>query len=277
MSPPDLLRLGLFLGVLAAALTWQTLAPARGVTGRTGKRWLVNGALLLASQAVARLAAPLAAMSAAVWAQAHQIGLAHWLTLSDWAAFALALIALDVAIYAQHRAMHESPILWRFHAIHHADAHVDATTALRFHPGEILASMLWKSLVVIALGAPVWAVLAFEAAVNTLALFNHANGRLPRPIEGLLKPWLITPALHRLHHDAAAGAAASNYGFSVSLWDRWFGTFADRPEPAHLGLRDPPGDPESLVAMFAAPFRFRRDAAPALGDQPGRQGGDAGG
>lgn len=277
MSALDLLRLGLFVGVLAAALTWQVLAPARVAIGRTGKRWLVNGALLLASQGVARWLAPLAAVSAAAWAQTHQIGLARWWAAPSWAEVALCWILLDLAIYAQHRAMHEAPWLWRFHAVHHADAHVDATTALRFHPGEIVISMLWKSAIVIAVGAPIWAVAAFEAAVNALALFNHANGRLPRPLEAALKPWLITPALHRLHHDAAAGAAAANYGFSVSLWDRLFASFADRPEPEQLGLRAPPGDPESLAAMFAAPFTSRRDAVRDPSGRPGPRGDDAGG
>jgi sterol desaturase/sphingolipid hydroxylase (fatty acid hydroxylase superfamily) len=277
MTPIDLARFGVFVAVLAATLAWQALWPARTPVGRVAKRWLVNVAMLLASAAVARLAAPLAAVSAAVWAKANGFGLSHALGLPDWAAFALTLIALDLAIYAQHRAMHRAPLLWRFHAVHHADAHVDATTALRFHPGEILLSMLWKAAVVVALGAPVLAVVVFEAAVNALALFNHANGKLPLALERALKPWLITPALHRLHHDASAGAAAPNYGFSVSLWDRLFGSFADRPEPEHLGLADLPGDPQSLTAMLAAPFTLRRDAGPGPSGPPARPGGGAGG
>ncbi len=277
MTSAELARLGVFFAVLAATLSWQALWPARAPVGRTAKRWFVNLAMLAASTLVARLAAPFAAVSAALWAKTNDFGLSHWLSLPDWAAFALTLIALDLAIYAQHRAMHRAPLLWRFHAVHHADAHVDATTALRFHPGEILLSMLWKATVVAALGAPALAVIVFEAAVNALALFNHANGKLPHRLEFALRPWLITPALHRQHHDASVGAVAPNYGFSVSLWDRLFGSFADRPEPKHLGLADPPGDPQSLAAMFAAPFTFRRDAAPGPADPPARPGGGAGG
>jgi sterol desaturase/sphingolipid hydroxylase (fatty acid hydroxylase superfamily) len=277
MTSADLARLGVFAAVLALTLAWQTLWPARAVVGQTAKRWFVNIAMLVASTLIARLAAPVAAVSAALWAKSHGFGLAHWLSQPDWAAFLLTIVALDLAIYAQHRAMHEATPLWRFHAVHHADAHVDATTALRFHPGEIVLSMLWKSALVVILGAPALAVIAFEAAVNALALFNHANGKLPRAVEAALKPWLITPALHRLHHDASVGARTSNYGFSVSLWDRLFGSFADRPEPAHLGLADPPGDPQSFIAMLAAPFTLRRGAAPGPSDRPGRRGGDAGG
>jgi sterol desaturase/sphingolipid hydroxylase (fatty acid hydroxylase superfamily) len=277
MTTADFARLAIFFAVLAVTLAWQTFWPARAVVGQTAKRWAVNVTMLITSTLVARLAAPLAAVSAALWAKAHGFGLAHWLSLPDWAAFLLTLVALDLAIYAQHRAMHEAPLLWRFHAVHHADAHVDATTALRFHPGEILLSMLWKSAIVMILGAPALAVIVFEASVNALALFNHANGKLPRAAEAAVKPWLITPALHRLHHDASAGAHTPNYGFSVSLWDRLFGSFADRPEPAHLGLVDPPGDPESLAAMLAAPFTSRRDAAPGPTDRPGRRDGGAGG
>lgn len=277
MSSLEALRFGLFVAVLALTLAWQSLAPARSAVGHTGKRWWVNLAMLAVAAAMARLAAPVAAVSAAVWAGANGFGLAHWLSLPDWAAFVVALIVLDLAIYAQHRAMHRIPFLWRFHAVHHADRDVDATTALRFHPGEILLSMVWKSAVVAALGAPVVAVVAFEAAVNALALFNHANGKLAPRLAAALQPWLITPALHRLHHDASAGATAPNYGFSVCLWDRLFGSFADRPEPERLGLVDPPGDPESLTAMLAAPFMPRRDAKSGPADRPARPGGDVGG
>jgi sterol desaturase/sphingolipid hydroxylase (fatty acid hydroxylase superfamily) len=268
-------RFSIFVAVLVATLTWQHLAPARQPVGSVVRRWWVNGSMIVLANLVARLAAPISAVAAATFAQTHQIGLSYLMSLPIWAACLMTLIGLDLAIYGQHRAMHRAPFLWRLHAVHHADPHVDATTALRFHPGEIVLSMVWKALVVVLLGAPVLAVVVFEAAVNALAMFNHANGRLPRWIERALKPWLITPALHRLHHDAAAGAAAPNYGFSVRFWDRLFGSFANRPEPVHLGLVDPPGDPERLVAMLLSPLSARRDATLRRGDPPARPGGDA--
>ena len=149
---------------------------------------------------------------------------------------ALAFIGLDFAIYVQHRAFHRWPSLWRWHAVHHSDGHLDATSALRFHPVELLLSWAWKLLVATLLGATPATLLAFEVAVNALALFNHSSLRFSMATEAALARWLITPAVHRLHHRQDQTGPAVNYGFSVPWWDRLHASW--RAAPAEL--RDMP-------------------------------------
>ena len=222
-------RLTVFLAMLAAMAAWEPAAPARRAEVPRVIRWSNNLALVAIDTAVLRLVLPVLAVGAAVWAEGRGIGLMHLIALPGWLAIVLAVLALDLAIYGQHIVFHKVPVLWRLHRMHHADPIVDVTTGLRFHPVEILVSMLLKMGLVVALGAPPVAVLVFEVILNGASLFNHANIRLPPRVERLTRLFVITPDLHRIHHSEIRAETDSNYGFTVVWWDRLFRTFRARP------------------------------------------------
>ena len=185
---------------------------------------------------MAMLAVPVAAIAAAFYAQAHGIGLLNNVAWPEWLKIVVALLALDLAIWAQHLASHKLPLFWRLHQVHHADRDIDVTTAVRFHPVEIALSMLWKIVVVVPLGASPFAVFLFEVILNACAMFNHANIALPAWLDGVLRLFVVTPDMHRVHHSVIRREHNSNYGFNLSLWDRLFRTYTAQPEAGHQGM-----------------------------------------
>lgn len=234
------LRLTAFLSVLALLLVAQERWPRREpAPGRRG-RWGVNlsmavlGALL--ARAMAGLVVLLGAVAAAQWAARHGVGLLAWLQWPPLAEGALAFLALDCAIYWQHRLFHRLPLFWRLHRMHHSDLDFDTTTGVRFHPVEIGVSMLIKVAVVLALGAPALAVIVFEVALNATSLFNHANLRLPLPLDGALRKLLVTPDMHRVHHSVHRREHDSNYGFNLSWWDHAFRSYTAQPADGHTTM-----------------------------------------
>jgi sterol desaturase/sphingolipid hydroxylase (fatty acid hydroxylase superfamily) len=258
LAHEPLVRLSVFAVVLAAMVLAESLWPARPRHFPRARRWPANLALVIAGTAMLRFVFPLLAVGAAVWAEAHGTGLFHWLALPYWASFLASLLLLDVLIYAQHWAMHLVPILWRLHRVHHTDRDVDATTALRFHPGEIALSMGLKMAAVIALGAPPAAVILFEVVLNAMAMFNHANWKLPRGIERALRLFVVTPDMHRIHHSLKRDETDTNYGFNLSWWDRLFGTYraaASAPD-FPLGLEHfQDASPNGIGFVSFLPFR----------------------
>ena len=251
-------RLSVFAVVLALMALAETLWPARARHFPRTRRWPANLALTIISTAMLRFLFPLLAVGAAVWAQSRGIGLFRLLALPFWASFLASLVLLDVLIYAQHWAMHRVPILWRFHRVHHTDRDVDATTALRFHPGEIALSMGLKMGAVIALGAPPAAVIVFEVVLNATAMFNHANWKMPRGIERALRLIVVTPDMHRIHHSLKREEMDRNYGFNLSWWDKLFGTYraaASAPD-FPLGLEHFQNEaPNGIAFVSLLPFR----------------------
>jgi sterol desaturase/sphingolipid hydroxylase (fatty acid hydroxylase superfamily) len=200
------------------------------------KRWLTNMSILLISSLALRIIFPLAAVGAAIWASSKGYGLLPWLGLPAWLAGIIAFILLDFAIWLEHVASHKVPLFWRIHRMHHADTGFDVTTALRFHPIEIILSMLWKALVIIALGAPPSAVLIFEIVLNGSSMFNHANINLPLNIDRLLRKIIVTPDMHRVHHSTDKRETDSNYGFNFAFWDRIFRTYNAQPAAGHAKM-----------------------------------------
>lgn len=231
------LRLLVFAGVFLLMAAVELFEPRRELTASKGRRWFTNLAILLIDIAVVRLIFPLAAVGVAIWAGERGLGLFNAIPLPGAVAGLASFLALDLAIYAQHVASHKIPLLWRLHRVHHTDRDVDVTTALRFHPVEILLSMVWKGVVIVALGAPPTAVFAFEAVLNGAAMFNHANIRLPAPLEKLLRLAVVTPDMHRVHHSVIHRETDSNYGFNLSVWDRLFRTYVDEPRDGHEAMR----------------------------------------
>jgi sterol desaturase/sphingolipid hydroxylase (fatty acid hydroxylase superfamily) len=230
------IRLTAFLGVLALMALWELAAPKRRQEVPRLLRWSNNVALVAVDTAVVRLAFPILAVGLALVAEERGFGLLQWLAVPYWLAFLLAFLALDLVIYLQHRAFHAVPVLWRLHRMHHADLEFDASTGLRFHPAEIVLSMLLKLAVVAALGAPAAAVLVFEIVLNATSLFNHGNVRLPERVDRLLRLIVVTPDMHRVHHSAVRRETDSNFGFNLPWWDRLFATYRAQPEAGHQAM-----------------------------------------
>nr|WP_172795263.1 sterol desaturase family protein [Pseudovibrio hongkongensis] len=226
------------------------------------QRWFANLGLAVLSAVFLRLALPFLAVAAALWAKWQGVGLLNWFGLASVSPFlagTLAFVLLDLAIWFQHWASHKVPVLWRLHKVHHTDTHVDVSTALRFHPIEITASMLWKIAVVVVVGAPPLAVLIFEILLNAAAIFNHANISLPTWAERPLRWLIVTPDMHRIHHSVRPAETDSNYGFNLSIWDRMFGSYTaaakDPQESMQLGLGQvEPLHSRSLLRLIALPF-----------------------
>ncbi len=240
------IRLGAFIGVFALLALWETIAPLRRRSiGRT-RRWPGNLGVTIIDAVVVRILFPAAAAGMALTAEARGWGLLNQIALPDWASIFIAVVALDLILYAQHVLFHAVPGLWRLHRMHHADLDLDVTTGVRFHPVEIVLSMLIKFAAVVALGVPILAVLIFEIVLNAAAMFNHSNIRLGSGVDRVLRLVLVTPAMHHVHHSVVRRETDSNYGFCLPWWDHLFKTYRRRPEAGYAamtiglaGFRDP--------------------------------------
>jgi len=229
------IRFGVFFSVLLIMAIAEAMSPRRPL--RFGRaRWPANLVIVCIDALMVRLLLPGGAIAAALWANTHAFGLFNWLAWPEGVSVMAAVILLDLVIYGQHILFHSVPALWRLHMVHHADRDIDVTTGLRFHPLEIILSMLIKIVVVALLGAPVLAVIIFEIVLNGMAMFNHANVHLPAKLDQLLRLLVITPDVHRIHHSVITVETNSNYGFNLSLWDRLFGTYRARPARGHAGM-----------------------------------------
>ena len=174
-----------------------------------------------------------AAVGMALVAEDFGWGLFRIVNLPDWAALALTIVLLDFAIYLQHVIVYAIPALWRLHMVHHADVDFDVTTGIRFHPIEIALSMLVKLSAVAALGPPALGVFIFEVLLNGVAMFNHANVRIPAGLERVIRWIIVTPDMHRVHHSVDDKEYSTNFGFNLSCWDRLLGTYLAAPASGH--------------------------------------------
>lgn len=232
-------RFGLFAGIFLLMSVGETLLPRRERRFSRQKRWTVNFGVLISDYlavAAVTLVIPVTATIAALWAEANGWGLFRLVALPVWLEWIIGLAALDFLIWGQHLVTHKIPILWRIHRVHHTDEDLDATSAVRFHPVEIVLSIFVKAAAVVLIGAPALMVVIFEAIVNGTALFNHANLKLPLWLDRIVRVFLVTPDMHRVHHSAILRETNSNYGFALSVWDRLFGTYNDQPEKGHEGM-----------------------------------------
>ncbi|WP_299297372.1 sterol desaturase family protein [uncultured Tateyamaria sp.] len=261
MENETLIRFGVFLGLFALFALAETLLPRRTRSQSRAKRWLTNWGMTVANTLFVRAMAfvlPVLAVGAAVDASNQGWGLLNALTLPLWLEVALAILILDFIIWAQHLITHKVPLLWRLHQVHHADVDIDVTTAIRFHPIEIGLSMLIKIGAVYLLGPAAVAVILFEIILNGTAMFNHANIRLPLWLDAIVRRVLVTPDMHRVHHSVHRHEHDSNYGFSLSIWDRMFGTYIAQPAEGHddmqIGLEWQDDRPARLGWSLGLPF-----------------------
>lgn len=230
------IRLGFFVGVFAAMALWEILAPRRRLSVGKSVRWVNNILLVATNTLVLRLLFPTAALGMALWVNGQGWGLLNLVSWNYWLEMVLAIIVLDFFIYLQHVMVHAVPALWRLHRVHHADLDFDVTTGARFHPIEIVLSMLIKFAVIILLGPTLFAVLVFEVVLNGMAMFNHSNIRLPLALDHLLRMVVVTPDFHRVHHSVEHDETNSNFGFNLSWWDRLFGTYKAQPDKGHTEM-----------------------------------------
>lgn len=268
MSPTTELaiRLAAFSGVFAAMALWELLAPRRPWAVGRAARWPSNLGVLVVDALAVRLLIPIAAVGVALLAAAHGFGLLYWLGWPAWLAGISGFVALDLVIYAQHVVFHHVPWLWRLHRMHHADLDIDVTTGVRFHPIEILLSMLIKIAVVALLGIPAAAVVAFEVVLNATSMFNHSNAAMPAWLDRLARLLVVTPDMHRVHHSVVRAETDSNFGFNLPWWDRLFGTYRAQPAAGHDGIT-------IGLPIFRDPRELRLDR---LLTQPFRQPADSG-
>jgi sterol desaturase/sphingolipid hydroxylase (fatty acid hydroxylase superfamily) len=260
LTNEPLIRLAAFAGILAAMALWELFAPRREQAIGRGRRWPNNLGIVIVDTLLVRLVFPTAAVGVALVAEDRGWGLFHAFDVPYLLAFVASVILLDLVIYLQHVLFHAVPILWRLHRMHHADLEFDVTTGIRFHPIEILLSMILKFGVVVALGAPAAAVLVFEVLLNATSMFNHGNVKLPERVDQWLRWIVVTPEMHRVHHSIVARETNSNFGFNLPWWDRMFGTYRAQPQAGHLGMtigisqfRDP-GELR-LDRLLTQPFR----------------------
>lgn len=254
------IRLGFFIGILAIMAVWEVAAPRRILSTAKLSRWVNNLGIVLLNSVILRVLFPAGAVGVAVFCARQGWGLLNQDPLPDRLAVILSVVVLDFAIYLQHVMFHAVPGLWRLHRVHHADLDFDVTTGARFHPIEIVLSMLFKFAVIVVLGAPALSVVAFEVLLNATAMFNHSNARLPVVLDRVLRRFVVTPDMHRVHHSTEDHEANSNFGFNLPVWDRLFGTYQDQPATGHekmvIGIRDfrDPKQVDRLVGMLTLPF-----------------------
>jgi sterol desaturase/sphingolipid hydroxylase (fatty acid hydroxylase superfamily) len=237
LSNEPAIRLGSFLFLFAIFAIAEALAPRRVRTIARWYRWTNNLLLVVLNTIVLRLLFPAAAVGLAVYVDSQAWGALPFLGVTPLMTIILSVLLLDLAIYGQHVAFHKVPLLWRLHRMHHADLDFDVTTGLRFHPGEIILSMIIKFAAIAALGAPPVAVLLFEIILASTAMFNHSNLRLGLGLDALLRLVIVTPDMHRVHHSVVRSETDSNYGFNVPWWDRLFGTYRVQPAAGHEAMQ----------------------------------------
>lgn len=261
LANEPVIRLAAFVSVFIVMAVWELIAPRRsqGIGRRT--RWPSNVGVVALDTFLVRILFPTTAVGLALFAEAKGFGLFNVWQVPHVLAVAFSVVFLDFVIYLQHVLFHAVPGLWRLHRMHHADLEIDLTTGARFHPVEILMSMLIKFAVIGALGAPAIAVLIFEVLLNATAMFNHSNVHLPERLDRVLRLLVVTPDMHRVHHSVVVRETNSNFGFNLPWWDWMFGTYRAQPEAGHEGMtigvkeiRDPAE--QRLDRMLTQPFRL---------------------
>ncbi|MGB1215184.1 MAG: sterol desaturase family protein [Pikeienuella sp.] len=263
MAGEATIRLAVFIGVFALMALWETARPRRARTIGRPRRWSTNLGLVVVDTIVARLLFPVAAVGAALDAEARGWGLFNQFEAPAGLEIIAAFVLFDLAIWAQHVVFHHVPFLWRFHMVHHADEEMDVSTGLRFHPVEIAASMAIKISLVYLLGPAALAIIMFEVVLNASAMWSHSNLRLPRQIDRVVRTVIVTPDMHTSHHSVERAEHDTNFGFFFSFWDRLFGVYTETPAAGHDGVKiglKPWRDGRSAGIIWALLAPFRRGA-----------------
>lgn len=261
LTNEPVIRLGFFLAFFFGMAAWELLAPQRALKLSKLFRWTNNLGLVILNTVLLRLLFPFAAVGMAAYCAKQGWGVLNQFVVPFWLAVPLAVVLMDFVIWLQHVMVHHVPVLWRLHRVHHADPDYDLTTGARFHPIEIILSMLIKFATIAVIGAPVLAVVLFEIILSSAAMFNHGNVRLSVGIDKVLRWFIVTPDMHRVHHSVVVDETNSNYGFNLSVWDRLFGTYREQPRAGQLGMTigidgfTSPSEISRLDGMLLMPFK----------------------
>ncbi len=227
------IRITIFISVLALFAILEAIFPRRTRTRARGKRWPANLGISIINQIAARLIMPITAVAAAAYSIENGIGALNLISMPTWLEVLIGVLLLDLVIYVQHRVFHRVPVFWRLHRMHHTDTDFDVTTAIRFHPVEIVLSACIKIGAIFVIGPSVLAVLVFEILLNGISLFNHSNLDLSVKLDRFIRFFVVTPDMHRVHHSVRREETNSNYGFNFPWWDRFFGTYCAQPTDGH--------------------------------------------
>lgn len=272
-------RLAIFVGGLALFLLLENLKPARAWAGPRWRRLAFHAGVATFNTVVVRLLAYVPFLLWTVYVEEEGWGISRWLGLTGWTEIIASIIVLDAFDYVWHRANHRIPFLWRFHKAHHSDVEMDASTSLRFHPGELLLSALAKAIWIVIWGPTVVAWFLFEALVSLCAQFHHSNIDFRNPVERWLSLFIVTPRYHAAHHAVDRHWGNANFSTILSLWDRLFGTYS-RPAdsgattnaPGTLGLPEGRERAFAPLAWLSEPFQTRNLALARSSDAIGDNG-----
>jgi sterol desaturase/sphingolipid hydroxylase (fatty acid hydroxylase superfamily) len=261
------IRFAIFLGVFILMLILEALLPRHPLVDSKPRRLAINLGLIGMNIVLVRLIFGAAAVGAAQFAGERGWGLLNYWDLSTGVELLITVVFLDMMIYIQHVVVHMIPFFWRFHRVHHSDLDLDVSSGLRFHPIEIMGSLLFKIGLIFSLGPTPTAVLVFEAILNGMALFSHSNFKLPLWLDEKLRWVLVTPDMHRIHHSVVVHETNSNYGFNLSIWDRLLGTYihnATKAQPEIVigveEIRRP--DEVGLLNLLVLPFKKLHSSNP---------------
>lgn len=227
------IRVIAFLSMFGLMASWEAIAPRRKTATLKVSRWIANLSVAVLNTMVIRIVMASGAVGVAMVTAENGWGILNMLHWPVWIEIVLAVLLLDLMIYLQHLGFHAVPVLWKIHMVHHADPDYDVTTAVRFHPVEALLSMVLKMAGVAIIGASPTSVLAFEVILNGMAMFNHANVRMPAFVDRILRWMVVTPDMHRIHHSIFPRENNRNFGFNLPWWDYMFGTYLASPSRGH--------------------------------------------
>jgi sterol desaturase/sphingolipid hydroxylase (fatty acid hydroxylase superfamily) len=267
------IRIGFFLTIFVAVALAEFAAPRRPLTAGRAARWRVNVAMTLIDAGLARFLSPILPVGLALLAASRGWGALNHLSVPYWLSVLIGVMLLDLVIYLQHVMFHTLPLFWRFHGMHHTDLDIDVTSGLRFHPLEIYLSTLIKLAAVAVLGIPAPAVLVFEVLLNGTSMFNHGNIHLRDGVDRLVRLFVVTPDMHRVHHSVIIRELNSNFGFNFPWWDRIFGTYRPQPAMGHEGMTIGLArfrDAEALTLSFLLLLPFRRGGMAGRGVSGGQ-------
>ena len=260
----NVIRLGFFITIFLVVLILEWITPRRKLRFSRGYRWSNNVGLLIIGIVLTRAVTPISLLLFANIVESHGWGILGLIELPLWVAFTVSIIMLDFGVYIQHRIFHIIPILWRLHRVHHTDLDFDVTTGLRFHPLELLVSTMFKLFLIVLIGAPVVAVLAFEIALNGMSMFSLGNFKLSDSLDRNLRRLIVTPDMHRIHHSLIPKEFNCNFGFCLSCWDKFFNSYLSQPDAGHLSMKI--GQPTfrsssdtRIDRLLLQPFRARRN------------------
>lgn len=274
MNSDDQSRVIFLAAVLLSLSLLEVRWPLRQVTQAKARRFMINLGLAGFAALVLRLSFFPLVLQISYITENRGWGIFPALALPSYVQIPLAILALDYTLYLWHRLLHKIPFLWRFHNVHHIDLDMDASTALRFHFGELALSSFYRSAQIVLFGIDPWTLILFETSVTAFALFHHSNLRLPLMLEAFLNRLLVTPRMHGVHHSIVQEETDSNFGTIVTFWDRLHKTLRLHIPQALITIgvpsyRDP--KEQTFLRSLLIPFQRPRKWALPDGSVPMRQ------